>query len=204
MKEIGQPKANIVHEVDEDVDEEFMFLTNDKYVDLCCSNHVKGKKELLTKSDTSLRSEFKMCDKIALIVHGNGIMDVDTQHGEKNVLDTSYGPNMKYNLLNVGRLVDHSYEITFKKDELGKILCFILKHCKVVTMVPMSKSRIFPLRLGCGGVSLYILTSTADSCTNPPCNWKVGFHFTSQILFIFLLFISTLRKNSDGSCPVQA
>lgn len=41
---------------------------------------------------------------------------MDTKHAKKKIIDKYYPPNMKYNFLNVGKLLEHNNEIIFKKD----------------------------------------------------------------------------------------
>jgi hypothetical protein len=64
----------------------------------------------------------------------------------KNIYDVYYVPNIKQNLLSVGKLMAHGYDVTFHNNT-----CTILNQTKrLAAKFPMSKNILFPLEMRSG------------------------------------------------------
>ena len=73
-----------------------------------------GHNDLLSNLDTSLITTISLGDDHAIKASGKGVVLVLTKQGEvKNILDVYYVPNIKHNLLSVGKLMVHGYDVTF-------------------------------------------------------------------------------------------
>jgi hypothetical protein len=103
-------------------------------------------KELFSTMDESFKSKIKLGDEKALEVAAKGTMEVHTKEVMKSVKDMYYTPQLKDNLLSVGQLCEKNYKAVFENQE-----CTIYdknKGNRVVTVVSMSKKRMFPLMFG--------------------------------------------------------
>jgi hypothetical protein len=132
-----------------------LFLSYDKaengtkdiwYLDSGCSNHMSGNKKLFSTMDGSFKSKIKLGDDKALEVVAKGAMEVHTKEGMKSVKDIYYTPQLKHNLLSVGQLCEKNYKVVLENQQ-----CTIYdknRGNRVVTVVPMSKNRMFPLMFG--------------------------------------------------------
>ena len=58
----------------------------------------------------------------------------------KNISDVYYVPNIKHNLLSVGKLMVHGYDVNFHNN-----ICTILNQTKrLVAKIPMTRTDYFP------------------------------------------------------------
>jgi hypothetical protein len=106
---------------------------------------MSGNKKLFSTMDGSFKSKIKLGDDKALEVVAKGAMEVHTKEGMKSVKDIYYTPQLKHNLLSVGQLCEKNYKVVFENQQ-----CTIYdknRGNRVVTVVPMSKNRMFPLIL---------------------------------------------------------
>jgi hypothetical protein len=116
------------------------------YLDSGCCNHMSGNNKLFSTMDESFKSKIKVGDDKALEVSAKGAMQVHTEEGMKSVKDIYYTPQLKHNLLSVGQLCEKNYKVVFENQQ-----CTIYdknRGNRVVTFVPMSKNRMFPLMFG--------------------------------------------------------
>jgi hypothetical protein len=106
-----------------------------------------GHKDLLSNLDTYLITTISLGDDHPIKTSGKGVVPVLTKQGEvKNIPDVYYVPNIKHNLLSVGKLMTHGYDVTFHKNT-----CTILNQTKIlVAKVPMTKNILFPLEMRSG------------------------------------------------------
>jgi hypothetical protein len=117
-------------------------------LDSGCSNHMTGHNDLLSNLDTSLIiTTISLGDDHSVKASGKGVVPILTKQGEvKNILDVYYVPNIKHNLLSVGQLMVHDYDVTFHNNT-----CTILNQTKrLVAKVPMTKNILFPLEMRSG------------------------------------------------------
>lgn len=107
---------------------------------------MSGNKKLFSTMDESFKSKIKLGDDKALEVSAKGAMEVHTKEGMKSVKDIYYTPQLKHNLLSVGQLCEKNYKVVFENQQ-----CTIYdknRGNRVVTVVSMSKNRMFPLMFG--------------------------------------------------------
>ena len=77
-------------------------------------------------------------------VAAKGATEVQTKQGIKSIHDIYYTPPFKHNLLSVGKLCEKNYKVVFENKT-----CTIYdknKWNRVITVVPMTRNRMFPLR----------------------------------------------------------
>jgi hypothetical protein len=103
--------------------------------------------DLLSNLDTFLITTISLGDDHSVKASRKGVVPVLTKQGEvNNIPHVYYVPNIKHNLLSVGKLMDHGYDATFHNNT-----CTILNQTKrVVAKVPMTKNRLFPLEMRSG------------------------------------------------------
>jgi hypothetical protein len=83
-------------------------------LDSGCSNHLTSQNDLHSNLDKSLITTISLGDENSFKASGKGVVPVLTKHGEvKNIYDVYYVPNIKHNLLSVGKLMVHGYDVTF-------------------------------------------------------------------------------------------
>lgn len=105
-----------------------------------------GKGELFCAIDNSCKSNIKPGDDKALHVEGKGAMEVHTTEGKNKVNDVYFTPNLKHNLLSVGQIMEKNYKLIF---EDNKCIIYDKNHeHRLVTTIPMTKNRLFPLKFG--------------------------------------------------------
>eukprot|EP00253_Pinus_taeda_P028318 PITA_28318 len=114
------------------------------YLDSGCSNHMTGNEKLFSAKDGSFKSKIQLGDDKSLEVAAKGAMEVQTKEGIKSIHDIYYTPQLKHNLLSVGQLCEKNYKVVFENKT-----CTIYdknKGNRVITIVPMKRNRMFPLR----------------------------------------------------------
>jgi hypothetical protein len=118
-------------------------------LDSVCRNHMTGHNDLLSNIDTSLITTISLGDDHVIKTSGKGVVPVLTKQGEvKNILDVYYVPNIKHNLLSVGKLMAHGYDVTFHNNT-----CTILNLTKrLVAKFPMTNNKLFPLEIRSGNM----------------------------------------------------
>jgi hypothetical protein len=106
-------------------------------LDSVCRNHMTCHNDLLSNLDTSLITTISLGDDHAIKTLGKGVVPVLTKQGEvKNIPNIYYVPNIKHNLLSVGNLMAHGYDVTFHNNT-----CTILNPTKrLVAKLPMTNN----------------------------------------------------------------
>ena len=111
-----------------------------------CSNHMTGNKNLLSSLDASITSEIMLGDRTSIKAEGKGIVPILTkQNQNKYISYVYYVPQLKHNLISVGQLMEHGYDVLFQKNT-----CYIYDkdpHKILIAKVEKTKSRMFPLSL---------------------------------------------------------
>ena len=108
-----------------------------------------GHKYLISNLDTSATATISLGDNHLVKASGNGVVPVLTKHDEvKNIYDVYYVPNLKHNLLSVGQLMAHGYDINFH-DTYCKIFD---PNREFVAKIYMTKNRLFPLEMRSGNM----------------------------------------------------
>lgn len=114
-------------------------------LDSGCSNHMTGNKDLISCIDTSTNSEITLGDDSRVKAQGKGIVPILTkQNQRKEIHDVYYVPNLKHNLISVGQLMEHGYDIIFK----GTTCIFDKPPSRrLIAKIERTKNRMFPLNL---------------------------------------------------------
>ena len=76
-----------------------------------------GNKNLLSSLDASIASEIMLGDHTSIKAEGKGIVPILTkQNQNKYIPDVYYVPQLKHNLISVGQLMEHGYDVLFRKN----------------------------------------------------------------------------------------
>lgn len=114
------------------------------YLDIGCSNHMCGEKEAFFNLDESFRSSVKFGDNSKISVMGKGKVTIQTKgNSTHTITNVLFVPDLKTNLLSVGKLQEKGYEI-FIKDGVCQIQDAKLG---LIAQVNMKANRMFPLYL---------------------------------------------------------
>lgn len=80
------------------------------------------------------------------------VMEVPTKEGMKKVNHVYFIPKLQHNLLSIGQIMENNYKLVFDD---GKCVIYDKNRGnKVVTIVPMSENKLFPLKFGNQGAAL--------------------------------------------------
>ena len=121
-------------------------------LDSGASKHMTGKGELFAHMDDSFKTKIRIGDNSTLQVEGMGTMEVPTKEGMKKVNQVYFIPKLQHNLLSIGQIMENNYKLIFDD---GKCVIYDKNRGnKVVTIVPMSENKLFPLKFGSQGAAL--------------------------------------------------
>ncbi|XP_074299976.1 uncharacterized protein LOC141631169 [Silene latifolia] len=115
------------------------------YIDSGCSNHMSSTKSLFKDLDESRISKVRLGDDKRLSVEGVGIIAVKTEQGNIKLLHhVQYVPQLAYNLLSVGQLLESGFSLSFDNNS-----CEIKdkKSNEIVAMTSMGRNKMFSLDL---------------------------------------------------------
>ncbi|XP_074298619.1 uncharacterized protein LOC141629535 [Silene latifolia] len=136
------------------VSKEKLFLTSNGaqetagnvwYIDSGCSNHMSSTKSLFKDLDESRISKVRLGDDKQLSVEGVGTVAVKTEQGNIKLLHhVQYVPQLAYNLLSVGQLLESGFSLSFDNNS-----CEIKdkKSNEIVAMTSMGRNKMFSLDL---------------------------------------------------------
>ena len=106
-----------------------------------------GHNDLISNLDTCNTTTISLGDDHLVKASRKGVVPVLTTHDEvKNIYDVYYVPNLKHNLLSIGQLMAHGYDVNFH-DTYYKIFD---PNRKFVAKIYMTKNRLFPLEMRSG------------------------------------------------------
>ena len=115
-------------------------------LDSGASKHMMGKDELFAHIDDSFKTKIRIGDNSTLQVEGMGTMEVPTKEGMKKVNHVYFIPKLQHNLLSIRQIMENNYKLVFDD---GKCVIYDKNRGnKVVTIVPMSENKLFPLKFG--------------------------------------------------------
>ena len=100
-----------------------------------------GNKELFVKLDESITNQVILNDGKAEKIQRKGVTTVNTKIGsQRYIQDALYVPNLAYNLLSIGQLVQKDYRVCFVNNE-----CKIIdkKNKTLIAKVKMIRNKIF-------------------------------------------------------------
>jgi hypothetical protein len=141
---------------------------------------MEGNKDLLSCIDFSLSSDITLGNDSLVKVQGKGIVPILTKHNVKKDINNVYHvPDMKHNLLNVGKLIEHGYKVLFE----GASCKIYDKICnrKLIFEIHMTSNKIFPLTIRTANLSQPYAQSA--STLNETMVWHTRFgHLPFQSL----------------------
>jgi hypothetical protein len=113
------------------------------YLDSGCSNHMTGNKSLFVKLDESVKGKVNFGNDNEADIMGKGTLAIKVKNGGvMYVQDTLFVPGLRHNLISIGQLNSKNYKIVFE----GRF-CRIFNNTALVVEVPMTKNRMFLMRM---------------------------------------------------------
>ncbi|KAH7685510.1 RNA-directed DNA polymerase protein [Dioscorea alata] len=114
-------------------------------LDSGCFSHMTGRKEFFHWLNESVKQRVRMGDDSALEVQGKGCIAIQMPNrGRRMIYGVKYVPNLAYNLLSVGQLINNGYKLVFEKRR-----CCIhdTKSGEVFIEVFKDQHNLFPIEL---------------------------------------------------------
>jgi hypothetical protein len=115
-------------------------------LDSGCSNHMTGNKDLFSSFDSTVKNKVKLGDDHLVNVQGMGIVSVLSKNNEKKCIrEVYYVQGLKHNLISVGQISQHGYDVVFKG-----IVCTIYDKPpsnRVIAQIKMTSNRMYPIIL---------------------------------------------------------
>jgi hypothetical protein len=115
-------------------------------LDSGCSNHMTGNKDLFSSFDSTVKNKVKLGDDHLVNVQGMGTVSVLSKNNEKKSIREVYDvQGLKHNLISVGQLSQHGYDVVFKG-----IVCTIYDKPpsnRVIAQIKMTSNRMYPIIL---------------------------------------------------------
>ncbi|KAL4035058.1 hypothetical protein IC575_003732 [Cucumis melo] len=130
------------------------------FIDSSCSNHMTGLKPVFKELNEGEKLKVKLRNGKELQVEGKGTVVIETHHGNRILTNVQYVPDIGYNLLSVGQLMESGYSILFDD---GACLIKNKQTGRVLAKVKMTQSKMFPLEVS--NVESFALTATATNTT---------------------------------------
>ncbi|KAK8947207.1 hypothetical protein KSP39_PZI006814 [Platanthera zijinensis] len=179
------------------------------FLDSGCSNHMSNNKHSFVHLSDRDRSEVIMGDGHIKTIEGRGTVAVTLRNGVVNhIHDVQYVPGLSQNLLSVGQLLHKGYKLIFEGNE-----CIIWDTQKeqLITVVKMSKNRIFPISMPLGSQNSSFEASSSIANTATSHVDSMLWHFRcGHLNFGDLVKLKTLVHgvtgpiSHDGVCVVCA
>lgn len=122
------------------------------FLDMGCSNHMCGSKDLFFELDESVRFEVKFGNNASIPVMGKGKISISLKDGSQNFIsDVFYVPSLQKNLLSMGQLSEKGYDM-----RIFNGVCSIGDSRRgLIAKVNISLNRLFPLKLDCENLSCF-------------------------------------------------
>ncbi|KAA0045239.1 putative gag-pol polyprotein, identical [Cucumis melo var. makuwa] len=130
------------------------------FIDSDCSNHMTGLKPVFKEFNEGEKLKVELENGKELQVEGKGTVGIETHHGNRILTNVQYVPDIGYNLLSVGQLMESGYSILFDD---GACLIKNKQTERVLVKVKMTQSKMFPLEVL--NVENFALTATATNTT---------------------------------------
>ena len=123
-----------------------------------CTNHMSPCLDIFSSLDKSCTTKAKIGNGELLAVKGKGTAAVKTISGIKLLENVLYVPEIAYNLLSVGKLVDVGFSLLFEEGKCA------VKDCNGSLLLNVEmKNRSFPLYLGDSIQAAYISVDDQSS-----------------------------------------
>ncbi|KAA0066378.1 retrovirus-related Pol polyprotein from transposon TNT 1-94 [Cucumis melo var. makuwa] len=130
------------------------------FIDGGCSNHMTGLKPVFKELNEGEKLKVELGNGKVLQVEGKGTVEIETHHGNRILTNVQYVPDIGYNLLSVGQLMESRYSILFDD---GACLIKNKQTGRVLAKVKMTQSKMFPLEVS--NVESFALTAIATNTT---------------------------------------
>ncbi|KAL0551708.1 hypothetical protein IC582_010797 [Cucumis melo] len=130
------------------------------FIDSSCLNHMTGLKPVFKELNEGEKLKVELGNGKELQVEGKGTVGIETHHGNRILTNVQYVPDIGYNLLSVGQLMESGYSILFDD---GACLIKNKQTGRVLAKVKMTQSKMFPLEVS--NVKSFALTATATNTT---------------------------------------
>ncbi|KAL4032489.1 hypothetical protein IC575_005567 [Cucumis melo] len=130
------------------------------FIDSGCSNHMTGLKPVFKELNEGEKLKVELGNGKELQVEGKGMVGIETHHGNRILTNVQFVPDIGYNLLSVGQLMESGYSILFDD---GAYLIKNKQTGRVLVKVKMTQSKMFPLEVS--NVESFALTTTATNTT---------------------------------------
>nr|XP_010905561.1 uncharacterized protein LOC105032728 [Elaeis guineensis] len=114
------------------------------FLDIGCSNHMCGQKELFSKLDDTVRSEVKFENNMKIPIMKNGYITIKANDGsDRCITDVYYVLGLHQNLLSMGQLFEHGYNM-----QISDGLCTIRDRQQgLIAKVKKFSDQPFPLHI---------------------------------------------------------
>ncbi|TYJ99454.1 copia protein [Cucumis melo var. makuwa] len=90
------------------------------FIDSSCSNHMTGLKRVFKELNEGEKLKVELENGKELQVEGKGTVGIETHHGNRILTNVQYVPDIGYNLLSVGQLIESGYSILFDDESKSK------------------------------------------------------------------------------------
>ncbi|WVZ24094.1 hypothetical protein V8G54_002638 [Vigna mungo] len=115
------------------------------YLDSGCSNHMTCNREWLVNFDDTKKSKVKFADDSTLKVEGMGDVVINRRSGSKAIIsNVLFVPEMKYNLLSLGQLVEKDFKVVMGDQKQVKLYD---NNGRMILSSKLSKNRTFQVCL---------------------------------------------------------
>ncbi|CAN0856784.1 Retrovirus-related Pol polyprotein from transposon TNT 1-94 [Linum grandiflorum] len=118
-------------------------------VDSGCTNHMTHDEKLFSEINRNFKTSVKMGNGAVEEAKGIGTVTLQTTGGTMTIRDVLLVPDLKFNLLSVGQLIEHGFSLTFDK----KLCEIYFPEGEQMLQVPM-KNKSFSLGTANGHVGL--------------------------------------------------
>ncbi|XP_050918741.1 uncharacterized protein LOC127136191 [Lathyrus oleraceus] len=114
------------------------------YMDLGCSTHMTGIKDWFVKINRAMKNKVKFTnDTILMADEISDVLIMRRDDGHSLIKDVFYVPEIKYNLLSIGQLLEKGYKIHME----DKGLRVMEAKGVLVLKAPMATNRSFKVKL---------------------------------------------------------
>ncbi|TYK28117.1 putative gag-pol polyprotein, identical [Cucumis melo var. makuwa] len=164
------------------------------FIDSGHLNHMTDLKPVFKELNEGEKLKVELGNGKELQVEGKRTMGIETHNGNRILTNVQYVPDIGYNLLSVGQLMESGHSILFDD---GACLIKNKQTGRVLAKVKMTQSKMFPLEVS--NVENFALTATATNTTkNNSELWHLRPMQTKSLggSFYFLIFIDDYSRMS--------
>ncbi|TYK05695.1 putative mitochondrial protein [Cucumis melo var. makuwa] len=164
------------------------------FIDSGYSNHMTGLKPIFKELNEGEKLKVKLRNDNELQVEGKDTVGIETRHGKRVLTNVQYVPDIGYNLLSVGQLMDSVHSILFNDD------AYLIKDKqtrRVMGKVKMTQRKMFPLEVTNMKNFTLIATATATTICTAKNDWSYDIYENKSETFEkFKHFKAKVEKQS--------